>query len=114
MNHNETPPTALLTGQPGEESGGRSPRASAGPVLTRPSVDLRSVRTIRRRNAELRATLAFSVDAGWADGLVLALADIARGHRDPAARAHQALDHAGVHEPERVQQTRLPLPVGAS
>lgn len=65
-------------------------------MIVRPTVDLRSARTVLRRNRELRATLAFSVDAGWADGLVVALDVIAKGCDDPALVAAQALVHAGL------------------
>ncbi len=67
--------------------------------------DLRSVRSLRIRLREAEATLAEAVDAGWADRLVRALAQIASGKEEPEGIALRALEDAGL----RSVQHRLEL-----
>ncbi len=45
----------------------------------------------------------YAVDAGWADILVRALADIASGHKHPQERATRALHEAGLGPPSPLQ-----------
>lgn len=55
------------------------------------------------RVTELESILDYAVDAGWADGLVRALEDVAQGRRNPQEIARRALERAGLWPPSQLQ-----------